>query len=37
MRKTDIKAMIKDMLLDVGTKNTNITRATIRNRFIELI
>ena len=30
MRKTDIKAMIKDMLLDVGTKNTNISCGEIK-------
>lgn len=27
---------IKDMLVDVATKDTYVTRATIRNRFIEL-
>ncbi len=27
---------IKDMLVNVSTKDTYITRATIRNRFIEL-
>ena len=33
-KKTD---RIKDMLVDVATKDTYITRATIKNRFIELI
>ena len=28
---------IKDMLVNVATKDTYVTRATIRNRFIELI
>ena len=27
---------IKDMLVNVATKDTYVTRATIRNRFIEL-
>ncbi|CEN83332.1 Transposase and inactivated derivatives [[Clostridium] sordellii] len=32
-KKTD---RIKDMLVDVATKDTYVTRATSRNRFIEL-
>lgn len=27
---------VKDMLINVATKDTYITRATIKNRFIEL-